>query len=592
MMATDKKMMLKEKVKNLPHTGGCYQFYDENNNLIYVGKAKNLYNRVSNYFNKVYDFKTTQLVSKIASINYILTSNEKESLLLEHNLIKNNRPRYNVLLNDDKTYPYIKITDERDPEYCYVRKIKKDKARYYGPFPDGTGAGQILKILQQLFPLRRCKGNLGEPCLYYHLQLCSGACFKEVPAEYYINMKRKIANFFHGKNKTLKNKILIRIKQASLNFQYEEAQRLKNVFDKLDFFISQQVVHFNDLLNRDFLGYVIKDNQLALTMLFYRGGQLLSKDEQIFTLFTDDITDAIRNYLQQLYTVNTVPEELYIMDVDVSDLAAVLKIKFISQITKRMQAIINLANKNATDLLAQQKVANYHIKYRSHEIITTLGQLLKIKAPYNIEILDIANLNNENVVGGVIVYQNGLPHKKLWRHYKIAIADKSDYHYLQNLIQRRFLKKITNNEPLPDLIIVDGGKAQISAVQQQLQFLQINLPVIGLVKNEHHKTSHLLDMFGKQVLIPVKSALFNWLVKVQEEVHRFTIAFHRKQRYQELFNNSLTAIPGLTAPKIKKLYQHFTTINTIQKASFEEINAIINNKRITTAILAQLNENQ
>ncbi|WP_215825829.1 excinuclease ABC subunit UvrC [Spiroplasma endosymbiont of 'Nebria riversi'] len=586
-----KPLVLQEKIKNLPQSSGCYQFYNEARQLIYVGKAKNIQQRVNNYFNKVHNFKTTKLVREIADVDYILTINEKEALLLEHNLIKDKRPRYNILLNDDKTYPYIKITDENNPEYRFVRKVQKDNGKYYGPFPDGTGAREVLKILQQLFPLRRCKGSLGTPCLYYHLQLCSGACFKKVPEEYYALMKKKINDFFLEKNQDIKNKITERMQQAAINLQYEEAQRLKNVLDKLQLFISHQFVQFRDFRNRDFIGYAIKDHKLSITALFYRNGQLLSKDEQIFTLFNDNLTDAMRNYLQQLYTNNTVPQELYVANIVLDDLAEALNIKIINKFTKKMQEIISLATKNAQELLKQQLVDSYQINYRYYEIVEQLGKLLKIATPQYIEIMDIANLGHDNVIGGVIFYQNGQAIKKLSRRYKIQIEQQGDYHYLQNLVYRRYWKKLMNKEPMPELIIVDGGKLQIDSVQLQLENLNISLPVVGLVKNSHHKTDYLLDNKGYRLDIAKKSALFHWLTKVQEEIHNYTISFHRQQRTNSLFVNSLKKVKGLGELTIKKLYQQFETIIKMKAVSFDELNAIIKNKTTTKELIAYLKDN-
>lgn len=582
---------IKEKIKNLPSLPGCYLFYNDLQQLIYVGKAKQLNKRVISYFNKVHNYKTTQLVRKITNLEFIITNNEKEALVLEHNLIKKYRPRYNILLNDDKRYPYIEITNEKDPVYRYVRKVKNDGGIYYGPFPDGTGAREVLKILQQLFPLRRCQGNLKKPCLYYHIDLCSGACFKKVDPIYYETMIKKLNRFFKGQIKATVLKINNRMLQASDNMQYEEAQRLKNVLDKLKLFIVKQAVQFKDYINRDFVGYYLVDNQIAINTLFYRNGQLLSKDEEIFTLFNDNLDDCIRNYLQQLYSVNTLPDELYASNaIDLLDWSELIGIKIITKPSKKMLEVLKLANDNAQETWNQTMLNQYQIKYYELEIITELGKKLGISSPYNLEMYDIANINNENVIAGVVVYQNGKPIKELYRRYNIDIDKQGDVNYMKALVYRRFHKKLVSKDNLPDLIIVDGAIQQVNGVIEQLKLFNLTIPVAGIVKNSYHKTDHLINSLGQTITLNKKSRLFNWLTKIQDDVHNYTNSHHRKLRTKSLFTNILDDVPGLGTKSIKKIQEHFDNIQQLKAATFIEINNIIKNKNVTQKLIEILNK--
>lgn len=581
---------IKEKIKNLPGLPGCYLFYNDLQQLIYVGKAKQLNKRVISYFNKVHNYKTTQLVRQITSLEFIITNNEKEALVLEHNLIKKYRPRYNILLNDDKRYPYIEITNEKDPIYKYVRKVKNDGGIYYGPFPDGTGAREVLKILQQLFPLRRCQGNLKKPCLYYHIELCSGACFKIVDPIYYQIMIKKLNSFFKGQIKATVIKLNNRMLKAADNMQYEEAQRLKNVLDKLKLFVIKQAVQFKDYINRDFVGYYLVDNHIAINTLFYRNGQLLSKDEEIFTLFNDDLNDCLRNYLQQLYNLNTLPDELYISNaIDLSDWSELIGIKIITKPSKKMLEVLKLADDNAQESWNQTMLNQYQIKYYELEIIKELGQKLGISSPYSLEMYDIANINNENVIAGVVVYQNGKPVKELYRRYNIDIDKQGDVNYMKALVYRRFHKKLVTKDNLPDLIIVDGAIQQVNGVIEQLKLFNLEIPVAGIVKNSHHRTDHLINSFGQIINLNKKSRLFNWLTKIQDDVHNYTNSHHRKLRSKSLFTNILDNVSGLGAKSIKKIQEHFDNIQQLKNATFSEINDIIKNKNVTQKLIEIIN---
>jgi len=344
-----KDSLLQDKIKILPNSSGCYLFKDDLNNLIYVGKAKDLKKRVTSYLNKASNFKTMQLITAMADVDYIMTSNEKEALILEQTLIKKHHPKYNILVADDKKYPYIQITNHRDPQYRYVRKAMKQEGHYYGPFPDGTGAREILKLLERIFPLRKCLGNLGKPCLYYHLEQCSGACFQKIPPSYYEDMISKIDQFFKGNVNTIKKQLINSMTVSAENLQFENANRIKILLSKIDLFLTQQVVEFQDYGNRDFINFLIEDNMVVLITLFYRNGKLQAKDEQIVVNNYLDMQDLIRNYCQQLYSKNTLPSEIYLPAlIDLDELRLLFpQVKFICPLKGVKEHILSLVKTNA-----------------------------------------------------------------------------------------------------------------------------------------------------------------------------------------------------------------------------------------------------
>ncbi|AOX44015.1 excinuclease ABC subunit C [Spiroplasma sp. NBRC 100390] len=575
-MAT--KLSLKEQVEILPSKPGCYLFFNNYNQVLYVGKAKNLRSRVSSYFNKVYNYKTTRLVQEITRLETIITKTEKEALILEHNLIKQYKPKYNILLNDDKHYPYIVITKEEDPQYLYVRNIHKKYARYYGPFPEGSHAREIIKVLERLYPLRRCKGNLGKPCLYYHINQCSGACFKPVPKEYYAAMIKKVHAFFKGNFNETKELLEKRMLQAANNLQFEEAQKLKLLIRNLDWTLSSQTVEMlNQNENLDVISLYQTDHNLVLTTLFYRAGKLSYKDYEYYQVTVeDDYQELYRLYLQNIYQKNILPTKIIVNEaIALPELNLLFDNRVFHPQTRAEKTIMRLATDNSYEsYLQSQSTAQRQLN--NVEVLQELQNLLHLnELPYLIEMIDIANINDEFVTGGVIVYKNGRPSRNDYRKYNLAIIEQDDAHRIAAVVARRYQKAIETDQPLPNLIIMDGGIQQVNACLNELTKLNLTIPVIGLVKNDQHKTDHLLNLTKEKVYLNKSSRLFLFLTKIQDDVHHFAISSFRRRQTKALTTSILESVPGLGSQRIKALNLHFDSIGAMQKASPDELHQVL-----------------
>ncbi|UKS54292.1 excinuclease ABC subunit UvrC [Mycoplasma feriruminatoris] len=584
-------MSLKQQVDLLTNKPGCYLFLNKEKQVIYVGKAKNLKKRVSTYFNKAYNIKTTRLIREIADLKYFIVDNEKESLLLEKNLIKKYHPKYNVLLNDDKTYPYIIITNQKDPMYKYVRKYDKKALKNYGPLPIGSNARNILLTLQRLFPLRMCKGDLKKPCLYYHLNQCSGACFKEVDPSYYENQIKQVDKFFKGDINQVKQTLINQMQKASDNLQFEQAKRIKDQITSLDFITAKQNVDIVTNKNIDVVNYEINQDKICFVMLFYRLGQLTYKDEYIQDYEGQNLSELFNSYLQQIYQKNIYPDVLLIPnEIELLDLDENL-LEFSSySLDKQNDVFVKLAKQNAIDSLNKSIISN---NINSGDEIEILNQLQQIsnasKYLKRIEMFDISNIYNQFITGACIVYINRKPIRNEFRKYNIDSSYTSDFSRMKFMLEKRFLKKINQKEELPDLIIVDGGIIQIHAAKEVLNKLNLNIDVIGLSKDDHHKTRYLIDVFEQTIDIKNFKKLFNFLTSLQIRVDEYAKSGFRKKYHNQL-NDQVLLIKGVGKKTNLKLYKHFKTIDNIKKADFEELNKVINNKKITNLIISNLNK--
>ncbi|WP_425380695.1 excinuclease ABC subunit UvrC [Spiroplasma endosymbiont of Stenodema calcarata] len=576
-------MSLKEQVEILPLKPGCYLFFNSFNQVLYVGKAKNLRNRVNSYFNKVYNYKTTRLVQEIIRLETIITKTEKEALILEHNLIKQYKPKYNILLNDDKHYPYIVITKETDPQYLYVRNVHQKYARCYGPFPEGSHAREIIKVLERLYPLRRCKGKLGKPCLYYHINQCSGACFKIVPKEYYTTMLKKVHAFFKGNFNEIKTLLEKRMLQAANNLQFEEAQKLKLLTRNLDWTLSSQTV---EMLNQDDDVDVVSlyqtDEDLVLTTLFYRAGKLSYKDFEYYPVtINDDYQEFYRLYLQNIYQKNMLPSKIIVNEtIALSELNLLFDNRVFHPQTAVEKTIMRMATDNSYESYRQyQSTAQGQLN--NVEVLQELQDCLHLKeVPYLIEMIDIANINNEFVTGGVIVYKNGRPSRNDYRKYNLNIAYQDDARRIAAVVQRRYQKLIETEQPLPNLIIMDGGIQQVNACENELLKLKLTIPIIGLVKNNQHKTDHILNLGKKKVYLDKTSRLFLFLTKMQDDVHHFAISSFRRRQTKALTTSILEAVPLLGTQRIRALNLRFDSIGAMQTASNDELYQVLRSWKI------------
>ncbi|ATZ18881.1 excinuclease ABC subunit C [Williamsoniiplasma somnilux] len=585
-------MNIIEKVKNLPSKPGCYIYYNKDKKVIYIGKAKNLNKRVSSYFNRVHNIKTTRLVREIADLDFFIVNNERESLLLEENLIKKYRPRFNILLNDDKAYPYIVVTNEKDPEYKYVRKFDKKALRSFGPLPIGSSAREIMTVLQRTFPLRRCKGNLGSPCLYFHINQCSGACFKVVDPLFYKKQIKHIDKFFKGDTKEVIAVLESKMQKAADNLQFEEAQRIRDSLKGLQLALAKNDVDLDDNLDRDIIAYMTLENTISIVTLFYRAGKLLFKDETISEYHGQDLSDVISLYINQIYQKNMIPKQIIIPEiVDFEFLKPeVLKVAT-KPIKKNEINLWKLAQINAQEAIVQNSLKTQTVNNNYEKILHELQNLLKIETyPYHIEMFDISNIANEFVTGSCVVYKGGKPSIKEFRKYNIEIEDQGDSARLENMIYRRFQKALIEKRDAPDLIIMDGGIIQIHSAKKILESLSLdNIPVIGLVKDDKHKTSHLIGPKEEKINLIKNTPLFNFLSAIQIRVDNYAKSGFRKKQNQAFLHNDLEKIKGLGKKKIQELFKKYDSINQMKNSDFNNLNKIIKNKHTTNLLLEYLN---
>ena len=584
---------LEDKVKNLPHKPGCYLYYNNEGKVIYVGKAKDLRKRVISYFNRAHNIKTTRLVRDIQDLDFFVVSNEAESFLLEQNLIKKYHPRYNIILNDDKAYPYIIITKEKDPQYKYVRKYNKKGLRNYGPLPQGSNARNLLRVMERLFPLRRCKGYQGKPCIYYHLHQCSGACFKEVDPQYYQEQIRHVDRFFRGKTAEVRTDLLDKMDYAAANLQFEEAGRLKELLESLDYALSRQEVTIDDDANRDVIAYEVDDNHLVFVTLFYRGGRLLYKDQLVSVYHDQDLEELVINYVSQIYEKNMLPDQVILPpDLDLFQLEDKVKPLATHPLNPQEQALYQLAQENAIEALNQVNLQSQTVNDKETEVLKELQLLLNLPTfPEHIEMFDISNLGDEFVTGSCIVYYNGKPSRNDFRKYNIEIEARDDASRLENLVYRRYQKSLVDHRQLPDLVIMDGGLNQVHAAKKVMVDLGLErIPVIGLVKNNRHNTEKILDLTEREQVLDKHSRLYNFLANMQLRVDSYAKSGFRQKQNRAFLTNELLAIKGLGLKKIQELNKHYQTKGDLKKASFAELNQIIKNHQTTMKLYHYLHD--
>ncbi|ATZ17486.1 excinuclease ABC subunit C [Williamsoniiplasma luminosum] len=585
---------LQTKIQNLPEKSGCYIYLNKNGEVIYVGKAKNLKKRVTSYFNRVHNIKTTRLVRNIVDLNYFVVNNEKEALLLEENLIKKHHPKYNILLNDDKAYPYIVVTNENDPQYKYVRKFDKKYLKSYGPLPQGTSARKILGLLEQTYPLRRCKGNLGQPCFYYSIGQCSGACFKKVDHKYYQDQIQKISRFFAGNIASLGKDLVLKMHLAADNLQFEHAQRIKDLIKSFSFVVESNNVELNDHKNRDVLAFEFNHDQIAITMLFYRGGKLLNKDQIIADYNEQDLDEILDFYLAQIYKKNMIPDELILpKELNLNDLPIQIKTIATHPINKIEKNLMSIAIQNTQEFMRVTNLNQRTAINREAQILDELSVLLDVREYlHHIEMFDISNIGDEFVTGGVVVYKNGKPDRNSFRKYNIEISERDDLHRLQYLLSRRYQKMLDEKTPLPNLIIIDGGLVHVQFAKQVLNALKLaKIPVIGLSKDDHHKTNELIDVQENIIKLERKSQIYNFLSGMQIRVDAYAKAGFRKKQNNQLLTNSLLKVEGLGEKKIQSLFKIFPTIDQMKNCSFDQLNQVIKNKNTTKNLMHFLNSN-
>ncbi|EGP4819623.1 excinuclease ABC subunit UvrC [Enterococcus faecium] len=587
---------IKNKLALLPDQPGCYLMKDKNGTIIYVGKAKILKNRVRSYFTGSHNTKTERLVSEIEDFEYIVTESNIEALLLEINLIKKNDPKYNIMLKDDKTYPFLKITNEKYPRLVITRKVLKDKALYFGPYPDVGAANETKKILDRLFPLRKCKpSQTKEPCLYYHLGQCLCPYYFDVDPKVYTKIVDEVKNFLNGEHEKIESEIHQKMEKAAENMEFEKAAEYRDQIRAIETIMTRQKMTNTDLLDRDVFGYAIDKGWMCVQVFFVRQGKLIERDVSMFPFYNEAEEDFL-TYIGQFYQENEhfIPKEVLIPDtIDKPSVEALLATKVLQPKRGEKKKLVELANKNASVALNERFDLIARKQERTIGAVERLGNAMNIPTPIRIESFDNSNIMGTNPVAAMVVFIDGKPARKEYRKYKIkTVNGPDDYASMREVIYRRYSRVIREGLPLPDLILIDGGKGQVDVAKDVLENqLGIDIPIAGMAKNDKHKTNELL--FGTDLaVIPLErnSPEFFLLQRIQDEVHRFAITFHRQLRSKNSFASRLDEIEGLGPKRKKMLLKEFKSLKNITAATTEELQEIGLPKNVAQNVFDKLHQ--
>ena len=566
---------IKAKLAILSDNPGCYLHKDKNGTIIYVGKAKNLKNRVRSYFRGSHDTKTELLVSEIVDFEFIVTESNIEALLLEINLIQENMPKYNILLKDDKSYPFIKITREKYPRLLITRQVKKDRAQYFGPYPDVRAANEIKQLLDRIFPLRKCNVLPNKVCLYYHMHQCLAPCVFDIDPKVYEGMTEEITKFLNGGEDKIIRELETKMHTAAEAFEFEKAAEYRDLVKNIGTLRTKQRVMNHDLQDRDVFGYAVDKGWMCVQVFFVRQGKLIQRDVNLFPYYNDADEDFL-TYIGQFYkgTSHFIPKEIFIpSDIDLASVRALTQTNVIQPSRGEKKQLVNLATKNARVSLQQKfELAEKHIE-KTQGAIENLGTIMNIPTPHRIESFDNSNIMGTSPVSAMVVFVDGKPSNKDYRKYKIkTVVGPDDYASMREVILRRYSRAIKEDGILPDLIIMDGGVGQINAAKEILDSLGLDIPIAGLAKNDKHQTQELL--FGDPLeVVPLsrQSQEFFLLQRIQDEVHRFAITFHRQVRSKNSFSSKLDGIDGLGPKRKQKLMRTFKSLTNIQTATPEAI---------------------
>lgn len=571
--------MFKEELSLVPHLPGCYLMKNKDNIVIYVGKSKNLKNRLSSYFQREHTGKTMMLVREIDHFEYIVTNTEMESLLLEINLIKKYNPKYNILYRDDKSYPYIELTSDKVPILRIVRRInvKKVKNNFFGPYPNVGAARKVVEILNRVYPLRKCKTYEKRECLYYHIGQCLGYCTHDVEPDRIKEMKSEIISFLNGNTKVLTDRITEKMKIYSDNMEYEKALEYKELLNYINITTEKQKVDLDNSVNIDVASYYTKDNYISIQILFIRGGKLLDRNRNIFPMI-DTEEEEFSRYLSEFYNKNvSIPKEVLVPDIINKEVfEEVFNIKFMTPIKGEKKRILDLAYDNARIYYEEQMT---YIKRDEDKITNALEELkdkLKLDSVDRIELFDNSNLFGTFNVSGMVVFVDGKPSKNDYRKFKITNDKNDDYGTMREVIYRRYFRVLKDGLVKPSLVIVDGGLGQINVAREVINELGLDIPVCGLKKDDKHATNVLLG-FNPVVEIPIdkRSDLFLLLTKMQTEVHNFTISYHKQIRSKGALSTVLDNIEGIGEVRKNKLLKKYKTISKMKEASLEELEEIL-----------------
>ena len=587
--------LIKSKLELLPTSPGCYIHKDKNGTIIYVGKAKNLRNRVRSYFRGSHDTKTEALVSEIVDFEFIVTESNIEALLLEINLIKENKPKYNIMLKDDKSYPFIKITNERYPRLIITRQVKKDGGLYFGPYPDVGAANEIKRLLDRIFPFRKCTNPPSKVCFYYHLGQCMAHTVCHKDEAYFKGMAQEVSDFLKGQDDKIIDELRLKMNTAAQNMEFERAAEYRDLIQAIGTLRTKQRVMAKDLQNRDVFGYYVDKGWMCVQVFFVRQGKLIERDVNLFPYYNDPDEDFL-TYVGQFYQEKShlIPNEILIpQDIDEEAVKALVDTKVLKPQRGEKKQLVNLAIKNARVSLEQKFNLLEKSMEKTQGAIENLGKLLQIPTPVRIESFDNSNIMGTSPVSAMVVFVNGKPSKKDYRKYKIkTVVGPDDFASMREVIRRRYSRVMRDGLTPPDLIVIDGGQGQVNIAKQVIQEeLGLDIPIAGLQKNDKHQTHELLFGDPLQIIeLSRTSQEFFLLQRIQDEVHRFAITFHRQLRSKNSFSSQLDGIEGVGATRKQLLMKHFKSLTKIKEATVDEIVTVGIPRAVAEAVQAKLHQ--
>ena len=579
--------LLKHKLALIPLDPGCYLMKDNKGQIIYVGKAKKLKNRVKSYFIGAHNGKTARLVREIVDFEYIVTSSELEALVLELNLIKKYDPKYNIMLTDDKHYPYIKITSERHPRLIITRKIKKDKGKYFGPYPNSKSATETIRLLNKLYPLRKCQILPKKVCLYYHIHQCLAPCEYNVEENQYKGYIEKISRFLKGDYTEVRSELVQKMEQAAEVLEFERAKEYRDLIQHIESTVEKQNMTLNDFIDRDIFGYGVINGLICVQVFFIRQGKVIEREVSIFDEI-DHAEDAVLTYIGRFYQGSHIqPKEVLIPGtLDQELLTQLLDAKVMVPKVGDKKKLVDLAMKNAEIALSEKQQLIEKQEERTLKAVEKLGELLSIPTPHRIEAYDNSHHQGMDAVSAMVVFTDGRPDKNGYRKYKIkTTADGDDYQAMREVIYRRYFKVLNEGLPPADLIVIDGGKGQVNVVKDVLSALNFQIPVVGLVKDKKHRTSFLLDGRDfEEVKLNKSDHVFALLTRIQDEVHRFVLSFHHQSGQKRQLTSILDEIPGIGPKRKQSLIQNFGSLERMLEATDSQYEAL----GFTPAIVARI----
>lgn len=591
----DIRAHIEAKLSLLPDLPGCYIMRDQSHEIIYVGKAKNLKNRVRSYFRGAHDTKTTKLVSEIVTFETIVTNSNKEALILEINLIQEYKPKYNIRLKNGTMYPFLKITNERDPQLIITNEVKKDGGTYFGPFPNVYAATTTQQLLHRVYPLRRCSKNEKRACFYYHLDQCIGCCDHEIPKEVYQAQIQKIKQFFNGDTADIKADLKTKMHQASENLQFEQAADYRDQIQYIETTVEKQHVMSHDYNNMDVINYVTNKGWISIQVFMMRQGSILKRQAAIFPEYgapEEEVTTFIARFYQEEAQMK--PKAILVpASVDKVVLTDFLELPVSTPLRGKKRSLLELCEKNAKIALDEKFRLMALNEQKTKTAVEELSQALNIPTAWNIEAFDHSHISGANNVTGMVFYHNGKPLRKNYRKFKMkTVEGANEFASTQEVIRRRYTRLLQEDKPLPDLILMDGGIIETRAARDVLENeLGISIPVAGMVKNDKHQTAALLDGYTEEVVdLDPRSQAFFLLQRIQEEVHRYAISYHRQVHGKSQFGSVLDEIDGVGPKTRTKLLKHFKSLDRIKTASLEEFRSLGIPLPTAQRILDQLNE--